>query len=137
MTALKRAGIALGYVWSLPCTVLGLFVAVFAYWPRWRYTRWHDGALEFVPRWIAGNPGGQCLGGAVICYRSEWHRDRRDLQIHERRHRRAGWICGPLFLVLYPAASLVAVLRGRHWYRDNIFERRAYHVQAVWLEVNW
>jgi uncharacterized protein (DUF2062 family) len=45
---------------------------------------------------------------------------------HERVHVRQCEIWGPLFVPVYLAASVTAVLRGRHFYFDNAFEVEAF-----------
>jgi hypothetical protein len=55
-------------------------------------------------------------------------RDRASLnrcRAHELAHVRQAERWGPLFLPGYLAASVWAWLRGRHYYRDNWFERDA------------
>ena len=49
-----------------------------------------------------------------------------DTRAHERVHVRQCERWGPLFVPAYLIASLFAVLRGRHHYFDNPFEREAY-----------
>ena len=45
---------------------------------------------------------------------------------HERIHVRQCERWGPLFLPAYAVASLIAVLKGKRAYMDNVFEREAY-----------
>jgi uncharacterized protein (DUF2062 family) len=47
---------------------------------------------------------------------------------HERVHVRQSEIWGPLFVPAYLAASVMAILRGRHFYFDNAFEVEAFRV---------
>lgn len=48
---------------------------------------------------------------------------------HEGDHGILALALGLLYpLVAYPVASLVAVIRGGNWYRDNWFERRAQRI---------
>lgn len=54
---------------------------------------------------------------------------------HELVHVRQFERWGPLFLVLYPAASIEAKLKGRHFYRDNRFELAA-RDQSVTLKAS-
>jgi hypothetical protein len=44
------------------------------------------------------------------------------LVAHELGHVRQMLLLGPLMAVAYPAASLIAWLRGKHYYTDNWFE---------------
>ncbi|MEO8627062.1 MAG: hypothetical protein ABI612_03040 [Betaproteobacteria bacterium] len=48
------------------------------------------------------------------------------LRSHEHVHVRQYERWGIVFFVLYAGSSLLALLRGRHPYRDNHFEREAY-----------
>lgn len=48
------------------------------------------------------------------------------LRTHELVHVRQYERLGPLFFIAYPASSLLAVLRGRHPYRENWFEMEAF-----------
>ena len=50
---------------------------------------------------------------------------------HERAHVRQYSVWGPFFLPAYCLASLIAALRGRHYYRDNQFEREACQVEST------
>jgi hypothetical protein len=47
------------------------------------------------------------------------------LRAHEQVHVRQYELLGPLFLLAYPAASLLAWLRGQCPYAGNAFERHA------------
>jgi hypothetical protein len=119
MRALLRA---IGYLWALPVSVLGLLLAIL-YMPR--QMRWSDGALEFQARWIFPwwwSVGGQTIG-FVIFYSKGWGRPH--TRLHERWHVRQAMILGPLFPVLYGLASLVAACAGLDFYRDNAFELQA------------
>jgi len=44
---------------------------------------------------------------------------------HELVHVKQWKKYGFLFAILYPMASLLALVRGKHYYRDNRFEREA------------
>jgi hypothetical protein len=60
----------------------------------------------------------QTVGRYVFCRQTI---DRRTL-IHESEHIRQWRRFGPVYLPLYFGSSLVALLRGRHPYDDNVFE---------------
>jgi hypothetical protein len=45
---------------------------------------------------------------------------------HERVHVKQARHWGPFFLPAYLAASVIALARGRHFYRENAFEVEAY-----------
>lgn len=110
------------YVWSLPNTLLGLVLFFFIYRPK--SLVWRRGVLEgtsrgMIPWWT--NVVGQTWGWLVI-YRSKPYSG---LENHERQHVVQGMILGPLFLIIYPIASLIALLQGKNGYRDNWFEKNA------------
>jgi hypothetical protein len=115
----------LRYLWAGPWSLIGLVLSCFfdrtssrggvlvgegARWPRrlgWRYR-----AITF---------------GHVVLSVDPLDEDtfRHEL-VHVRQYER--W--GPLFVPAYLAASLVAVARGGHHYRDNAFELAAYRHDA-------
>ena len=61
--------------------------------------------------------------GHVVLGRDQASLDRS--RAHERVHVRQAERWGPLFLPAYLAASVWSLLRGRHYYQDNCFEREA------------
>jgi hypothetical protein len=118
------------YAWAAPNSVVGLALAALAL--RAGRVEVVDGCVEahgpllswllthlsVLPRGIAAIT----LGHVVLA---------RDAQAmvatrqHERVHVRQYERWGPLFVPAYCAASLWAVARGRHPYRDNRFESDA------------
>lgn len=108
-------------VWAGPNTLIGLLFALFfrryrvargvllaegAEWPgklRWRYA-----AITF---------------GHVVLSVDDPIPER--VLDHEMVHVRQYERWGPLFLPMYGISSLVSLLRGRHFYRDNHFELQA------------
>jgi len=86
----------------------------------------HGPALAWMLRNLTLVPGGAAamtLGHVVIA------RDAASLEstrTHERVHVRQCEVWGPLFVPAYLVASLLAVARGGHVYRDNPFEVEAY-----------
>ena len=119
------------YGWALPTTVVGLGFAGLA-----RLTggevRIVDGVLEAEGGWLRillqrcvplpGGAAAMTLGHVVL------GRDGQALaatRAHERAHVRQCERWGPVFLPAYALASLAALLRGRHPYHDNAFERAA------------
>jgi hypothetical protein len=85
----------------------------------------HGGAAAFVLRHLVllrGGASAMTLGHVVL------GRDRECLawtRAHERVHVRQYERWGPLFLPAYALGSVLALARGRHYYRDNPFEREA------------
>lgn len=118
------------YGWAAPATGVGLLVVLAGLWGA----RLHrvDGVLEAHGPLIAwmltrltplpGGAAAMTLGHVVIARDGRWLDVTR---AHEREHVRQYEAWGPLFIPAYLAASLWAVLRGRHFYRDNWFESAA------------
>ena len=107
------------YLWALPSTLIGLVLLL---WCRPVHVAWSYGALwvqteRLVPSWASG----QTWGFAVLCSAKPTAR----LVEHELHHVDQQIVLGPLFLLAYPLASLIAVAQGGHCYRDNWFERHA------------
>jgi hypothetical protein len=121
----------LKYSWAAPYTALGLLVGALGllFGASWRVER---GTLEFfgggLGRAIARIPqpfafSAMTLGHVIVAT------DRatmRELRPHERVHVRQYERWGPVFLPAYLLSSLFQLLRGRHPYRENHFERQAY-----------
>lgn len=121
----------LAYVWAGPNTLLGLL-----FWPIARLggggARRVKGVIEIDGggvTWLLANatPIGGAMAltlGHVILGQSRAALDvcRSHEHVHVRQYER--W--GPFFLPAYFAGSAIAALRGRHFYRDNPFEREAY-----------
>ncbi|MGH2735629.1 MAG: hypothetical protein ACRDKZ_08615 [Actinomycetota bacterium] len=115
-----RPGRVAAYLWAAPGSLVGVLLAPFfrrravtrgvllcegAAWPRklgWRYR-----AITF---------------GHVVLSIDQL--DRATLT-HELVHVRQYERWGVLLLIVYPLASLLALLRGGHFYRDNPFEIEA------------
>jgi uncharacterized protein (DUF2062 family) len=119
------------YLWAAPTTAIGLLVLLAGCWRL--HVRVVDGVLEAhgpVLAWllthltlVRGGVAAMTLGHVVV------GRDRQSLELtraHERVHVRQCEEWGPLFLPAYFAASLFALVRGRHFYFDNRFEAEAY-----------
>jgi hypothetical protein len=85
--------------------VRGIILAEGASWPRkvgWKYR-----AITF---------------GHVVLAVDELDEE---TMLHELAHVRQYELVGPLYGPLYLLASLWAIVRGRHYYRDNWFEVQA------------
>jgi hypothetical protein len=111
-----------GYIWALPNTLIGL--ALMLYYGSYGW-RWHDGALwvqhkRIIPKWAAGQTWGWLVYGEGFTGGR--------FERHELAHVRQQLVLGPLFLLAYPLASVVARVRGGEWYRDNWFEQQARRV---------
>jgi hypothetical protein len=116
------------YLWASPTTLVGLVVVV-ALVRRGRAAV-VDGVIEahsptlgralarLTP--LAGGAAAITLGHVVI------GRNARALEMtraHERAHVRQYEVWGPFFVPAYLLAGLYELLRGRHPYLDNYFER--------------
>ena len=118
------------YGWPAPATILGLLLAGLAL--RRGEVRVLDGVVEAhgpllngmlrtcVP--LEGGAAALTLGHVVLA------QDARTLELtraHERVHVRQYERWGVFLFVAYPLASAWAMLHGRHFYFDNVFEREA------------
>lgn len=121
----------LRYVWVLPASLIGL-VLVLPALATGATVRRVDGTFEIAGRpidWAVGLlPAGMRFSaitfGHVIIGRD--HAALARCRSHEHVHVRQYERWGVLLLVLYPVSSLIQLLRGRHPYRDNAFEREAF-----------
>lgn len=115
----------LRYLWALPNTALGMLVVGLSLASGGRVKRCR-GCVEVeggFARWLLDHRWFRAAAltlGHVILGRDDRCLDRcRD---HEHGHVRQAERWGPFFLPAYALASLWAVLRGGHYYRDNWFE---------------
>lgn len=106
--------------WAFPGTLVGRLLAL-----TFDARRWENGILVAEgarwPRRLGWRYRAITLGRVVLVT------DRADeaLMAHEAVHVGQWERWGPLFFIAYPVASLLAVLRGGHHYRDNAFEAAA------------
>lgn len=118
------------YAWASPISALGLLAGLLVLLLGGRVRR-VSGTAEFyggaLGRLVSGHPGSLRLSavtlGHVVLGASGTRLDA--LRAHERVHVRQYERWGPLFLPAYALSSLSQVASGRHWYRDNAFERQA------------
>jgi hypothetical protein len=117
----------LAYAWAAPNTALGLAFVGLACVTGGRarleqgVVEAHGGALPLLLRWLLVPHGAAAvtLGHTVLgCDDRCLHRFRRHEHAHVAQYER--W--GPFFLPAYFAASVAAIVRGGHAYRDNVFE---------------
>jgi hypothetical protein len=125
----RRFGV---YLWTSPTSLAGLALLVPTLCTHGRARVVHGvlelsgGAAAWMLRRCTLLPGGasaMTLGHVVIAIDEATH-DR--TRAHERVHVRQAERWGPLFFPAYAVASLIALARGQHFYRDNAFEREAY-----------
>ena len=124
------------YLWAFPTTVWGLFLTLFVLLSGGR-VRVVDGVLEVyggvtdfclrrvVGLILRGGASAMTLGHVVLARDSDLLLTTR---AHERIHVRQCECWGPLFIPAYIAASLWAWVTGRRPYKDNFFERQAFHL---------
>lgn len=120
---------AAGILWASPATLLGLVVGVLGLATGGgarrvgRTIEFHGGCLA----WLLDHLPVKALAltlGHVVLGRSAGALDR--CRAHELVHVRQYERWGPLFIPAYLLCSLVLLVRGRDFYRDNPFERAAY-----------
>lgn len=127
----------LRYIWALPNSLVGLFFVPIAV-----LTRGHveivDGVLEIhggLVSWILkhcmssrGYVSSVTLGHVVLGQNKEsLLNDRR----HERAHVKQYEILGPLFIPVYIAVGIYALIRGRGAYKGNYLEQKAIEQERV------
>lgn len=119
------------YLWASPATAIGLTLAACACIGG-ASAAIVDGTIEIgggrVRRWMARLPQSWrfqaiTFGHVVIGLDDD---TLAACRVHERVHVRQYERWGPLFFPLYVGSSLAALLRGRHPYWHNAFERQAY-----------
>jgi hypothetical protein len=122
--------------WAAPCSLIGLCWGVVALSMGGR-AGIAAGALEFsLPangrfgRALAARlPFAAITFGHVVLGVSQEQLTL--LRAHERVHVRQYEVLGPLFLLAYPLASVVAAARGRPPYRGNWFEVQAHRAAGA------
>ena len=131
MNARRLVSRAAAYAWAAPDTALGLAAGLVVLCLGGR-VRFVSGTAEFhgavVARVLTGRRGSRpygavTLGHVVFGASPAWLSRLRD---HERVHVSQYERWGLFFLPAYVLSSLWQLARGRDWYRDNRFERRAY-----------
>lgn len=119
------------YIWAMPNTLLGLIFVPLALFTKGRMEI-VDGVLEIhggIVSWILnrcipsrGYVGALTLGHVVLGYNEEFLNVYRR---HEHAHVRQYEMFGPLFIPVYIAAGIYALIRGRDAYNGNYLERKA------------
>jgi len=116
----------LRWFWPAPVTLVGALMSLF-----FRGRRFKDGVLLAEGAEWPGRLGWRyraiTLGHTVL---SVDELDEATFQ-HELVHVRQFERWGPLFLLIYPAASAWAQVKGRHFYRDNRFEIAARRAESA------
>jgi len=120
------------YLWAGPATLLGLSLIPIALLQGGMcrivhgVLEVHGGIITKLLRrglpWVGGGAA-MTLGHVIwVCDPQCLERTRAHERVHVAQYER--W--GPLFIPIYLLASLIAYLRGRDPYRDNLFEREAF-----------
>lgn len=110
---------ALLILWAAPVTLLGLLYMLTLLPSRFRI---HRGTLEVQVRyfWPFNFAIAQTLGHLIMykpgCYGNP------EVRGHERVHTHQAEMFGWAILLLYPLATVWALLHGEHYYRCNLFE---------------
>jgi hypothetical protein len=130
VTATRRS--LLDYTWASPGTAIGLALGLLALIAGGRWSR-QQGVVEVALRpAAAARPARRLLPIAAITFGhvvlGRTADDLERLRAHEHAHVAQYERWGPLFLLAYPLASLLALLRGRRPYHDNAFETEAREV---------
>jgi hypothetical protein len=125
----QRFRIAAGILWASPWTAVGCLVGLLALCTGCK-VRWRCGVIEFYGgaiNWILARlpvgPIAMTLGHTILG-RTDAGLDlaRSHELVHVRQYER--W--GLLFVPAYLLSSLAAWIAGKHFYRDNGFEREAF-----------
>ena len=137
-TLIRRTWQLFLYVWALPGTLIGLILVLMSAATNGTVTV-RGGVIE-------------AHGGKLIRYMLRKNRipfiaitfghtvvavnqTALDItRVHERIHVEQYERWGPFFIPLYLSCSLIALMRGKNPYRDNMFEREAFdrdYTQAV------
>ena len=119
----------LKYLWVMPATLVGLVIASIAVLTGGS-VQVYSGAIEawggfatWVFKSLLGRGCAMTIGHVII---AQDERSVSRYRLHEHVHIEQYEKWGPLFIPLYLASSVMAWLEGKHFYRDNVFEREAY-----------
>ena len=128
--------VAFAYVWTAPNTLVGLVVGLVMVACGAQLQR-REGVVEchggVFGRWLSALPHPFCfaaitLGHVILATDAQQLAASREHElVHVRQYER--W--GALFLPAYALSSAWQLVRGRRPYRDNVFEREAYAVDAA------
>jgi len=119
--------LTLGHLWMLPVSIIGILWALATGCKPVRVDG--DLAVYFVARpgwpayWWFRKFGfaGFTLGTAITFVEVKYLWNQRIIR-HEKRHVTQCMYQGVFSLITYPAASLLAVIQGKHHYHDNLYE---------------
>ncbi len=125
-----KARVAFRYLWAAPCTVVGAVIGA-CLCGLGASARRVDGVIEVAfadqrhpcARALLALPFAGITVGHVVL--APTHACQAALRQHERVHVAQYECWGLLFFLLYPASSLLQLLRGRRPYLDNHFEVQA------------
>jgi len=139
--SMRRLELIFRYAWTSPATAIGLVFSVLAMLAGAR-PRMVNGVLEVagghLRSLMAVLP--RCAGFAAITFGHVIigldHSLLRCIRAHELVHVQQYERWGVLFFPLYLASSFWQLMRGRHPYLDNVFEREAYGKTSVRAEAS-
>ncbi len=123
---------AIGWIWAIPTTLLGLLLAIIGHTVFYKMRP--GGVFQFVAidgpwMWFFRRFGMAAITIGACTIFTAANRDDPVMIRHERQHTyQAGWL-GPLFVPAYYLLCLWALLRGGNPYRDNPLEVQAYRVE--------
>lgn len=120
--------LVLKYIWTSPNTLIGLLLAIISL-PGSTSAKWNDGIFELT---------GGCIGKAI----SHWPLSASAITIghviiandegllilsrrHELIHVKQFEVWGPIMIPAYMVASVIAIICGKHPYKENYFEKQA------------
>ncbi len=134
MNMLRYIALALGTLWAVPVTLLGLLYLLVAKVKKIELVGWvirvRVEKLMFFPKWAAG----LTLGSVVFVSEGSTPIDTWD---HEMVHVNQCRFWGPFMLVLYPLGCVQSWLAGGDPYRHNPFESQAYDIgqKSAWKRI--
>lgn len=126
---------AVGYLWALPVTLVGLLSALVGWARPFRVA---GGALICCAtpkglwgRFFSSSGMAASAWGGVVFLAKESDLAIGRLMRHELRHFAQARLLGPLMPLAYGLGSLWAVIRGGNSYADNFLERDARAAEAA------
>lgn len=123
---MKYFKLLLKLLWTSPASLVGILLISIV--GAEKVFTGGGGALHVIRRrnlrWLVPDWTAAITWGVVVLYRRDQMSAR--VMFHELVHTRQALKFGPLWVLIYPLASLLAKLAGGHPYTDNVFEVAAY-----------
>lgn len=121
-------------IWALPYTLMGIALGLLGLISGGRCIKsagaieFHGGAVTWFLNRIPIKPSAMTLGHVIIGQTlDDLERTRDHEMVHVRQYERWGIFFGPAYFI----CSLIALLNGKNYYRDNAFEVEAYSTTTV------